>query len=153
MTDLDIRFEELPPMRVAAFHAMGEAPEGPAQEKLSAWAREKGLLNLPERPRTFGYNKPDPTPGNPVYGYEFIINVGPEVESDDRVEVREFPGGKYAVTQCKGVQNIGPTWKKLVDWRKSAGIECGNHQYLEEHVGIAGESDDELTLDLFLPVT
>ncbi len=61
--ELDVRIEELPPMRVASALAYGPSPEGKSWEKLKEWAIRK---NLPlEKVRSFGFDNPSPSPGSP----------------------------------------------------------------------------------------
>ena len=154
MSELQARIVELEPMRVASVHAYNASPEGDAWNKLIAWAKLKGLLNDPETHRIFGFNNPDPSPGSPNYGYEFWIVVGPEVEPEGEVKVKEFSGGLYAVTRCKGVDNITSTWKRLVAWSEESKYRHAHHQWLEEHIGPANVPQDEegLVLDLYMPI-
>ena len=72
MTDLDVRIERLDPMRVAAVRAVGAAPESVAWQKMRAWAEPMGLLDDMEKHPVFGFNNPNPSPGQKEYGYEFI---------------------------------------------------------------------------------
>ncbi|HSN76415.1 MAG TPA: GyrI-like domain-containing protein, partial [Anaerolineae bacterium] len=106
MNTLDVKIVTLDPMRVASVLGFGPSPEVAAWEKLAAWAGPLGLLAGPDRPRIFGFNNPSPTPASPNYGYEFWIEVGPEVQPDGDVQIKQFGGGLYAVTRCQGVDNI-----------------------------------------------
>jgi DNA gyrase inhibitor GyrI len=140
-------------MRVASVHAYSASPEGEAWEKLIAWGQSRGLLEDCAAFRIFGFNNPNPSPGSPNYGYEFWITVGPEVEAEGDVEIRSFPGGLYAVTGCVGVENIGPTWKRLVTWAEDSAYKHGTHQWLEEHTGpVKAVPEAELALDLYMPI-
>ena len=38
------------------------------------------------------------------------------LEAEGEAKIIEFPGGLYAVTQCKGIDNIGKAWKQLLTW-------------------------------------
>jgi DNA gyrase inhibitor GyrI len=152
MNTLDVRIVALGPMRVASVLGFGPSPEAAAWEKLAAWAGPRGLLAEPDRPRIFGFNNPSPSPASPNYGYEFWIEVGPEVESDDQVEAKEFSGGLYAVTRCQGVETITATWKQLVAWLAASPYRQAHHQWLEEHVSATNVGLDELTLDLYAPI-
>ncbi len=154
MSELEVRIVTLEPMRVASVHGFGESPEQQAWEKLIAWAKPKGLLEDRERHRIFGFNNPDPSPGSPNYGYEFWIAVGPDVEAKGDAEIKNFSGGLYAVTRCKGVSNITKTWKQLVKWLDESKYKHASHQWLEEHVWPPGKplDEDELTLDLCAPI-
>ncbi len=152
MSELEVRIVKLEPMRVASAHAFSASPEQEAWAKLLAWAKPKGLLDDRERHRIFGFNNPDPSPGSPNYGYEFWIIVGPDVEPEGEVGVKEFPGGLYAVTRCKGVSNITATWKQLVAWGEDSKYRRASHQWLEEHIGPVDIPQDALLLDLYMPI-
>ena len=154
MSDLNVRIVKLEPMRVASAHAYSGSPEQDAMEKLIAWAKPKDLLDDPEKHHVFGFNNPDPSPGSPNYGYEFWITVGSDVEPEEEIKIKEFPGGLYAVTRCE-VKNpwddIPSTWKRLAAWRENSKYQGANHQWLEEHLGPLGSSK-EFVLDLYLPI-
>jgi len=149
---LDVRIVTLDPMRVASVLGFGPSPEAAAWQELAAWAEQRGLLAEPDRPRIFGFNNPSPTPASPNYGYEFWIEVGPEVQSDGDVQVQQFDGGLYAVTRCQGVDNITETWKQLVAWLAASPYRQAHHQWLEEHIRAADIAPEELTLDLYAPI-
>ena len=99
MNTLDVKIVHLDPMRVASVLGFGPSPEAAALKKLAAWAGPRGLLAEPGRPRIFGFNNPNPSPGSPNYGYEFWLVVGPEVEATAEAPVLEFEGGLYAVAR------------------------------------------------------
>jgi DNA gyrase inhibitor GyrI len=154
MSELDVRIVRLDPMRVATVHAFGESPELAAWDKLINWAKSKGLLDDPGDQRIFGFNNPDPTPGSPNYGYEFWIAVGPEVQSDDVAAVKDFPGGLYAATKCKGTHAITDTWHRLATCVENSQYQFGEHQWLEGHVGsvVTPQKVEELILVLYAPI-
>ncbi len=154
MSELEVRIVELEPMRVASAHAHSASPEHEAWTTLIAWAKPKGLLDDPDAHRIFGFDNPTPSPGSPNYGYEFWIVVGPDAEPEGEIKIKDFPGGLYAVTRCKGVQNIGPTWKRLVAWREESKYRYAHHQWLEEHIGPVDvpQDEEELVLDLCMPI-
>lgn len=152
MSELEVRIVKLEPMRVASAHAYSGTPEDDAFKKLVAWARPKGLTDDRETHRIFGFNNPDPSPGSPHYGYEFWIVVGPDVEPEGEIKIKEFRGGLYAVTRCQGVENTHQTWKKLVTWLEDSRYKGGRHQWLEEPLSEVGTPHDELVLDLYAPI-
>jgi AraC family transcriptional regulator len=152
MSELEVRFVKLEPVRVASVYGFGESPEEQAMEKLVAWAKPKGLLDDREQHRIFGFNNPNPSPASPNYGYEFWIVVGPDVEPEGEVRIQEFLGGRYAVTGCKGVQNIAETWRKLAKWLVDSKYGHARHQWLEEHLSPVGAPLEELVLDLYAPI-
>lgn len=152
MNTLDVRIVTLDPMRVASVLGFGPSPEAAAWQKLAAWAGPRGLLAEPDRPRIFGFNNPSPSPASPNYGYEFWIVVGPDVQAEGDVRIKQFDGGLYAVTRCQGVDNITPTWKQLVAWLAASAYRQAHHQWLEEHISTVDVAPNELTLDLYAPI-
>jgi AraC family transcriptional regulator len=146
----EVRMAELPPMRVATTLAFGPSPELAAWEKLAEWARGNHLLK--EGYRAFGFNNPSPSPGSPNYGYEVWLEVSPEAEGNEEIRIKQFPGGPYAVTRVVGVEQIFPTWQKLVAWCEDSPYRIGGHQCLEGHINLDFENLEKLTLDLYLPI-
>lgn len=126
MNELNVRIVKLEPVRVTSFHAYGEEPEEAAWKKLAAWAGPKGYLEEPEKHRIFGFNNPSPSPGSPNHGYEFLITVDPHVEPEGEMQIKEFPGGLYAVARCvvggKPHETIPACWKQLVLWRERTAL-------------------------------
>lgn len=151
MAGLEVRTARLDPMCVASARAVSATPERDAWAILAAWAGPKGLLADPEAHPIFGFNNPSPTAGVQEYGYEFWIRVGPDAEPDGKVEVKQFPGGLYAVTTCKGVEAIGETWMQLLDWVRSSRYTWRQTHELEKLHGPPLEEQD-LVLDLYLPI-
>lgn len=152
MSEFEVRIEELPPMRVASFKGFSETPETEAHEATVAWAKKKGLL---EDFRTFGFNNPPPweTEGS-EYGYEIWLVIGPEVEVEDGVEVKDFPGYLCAVTSIEKLADIGDAWKYLYNWVKdSKEYEHADTDGLEEVLSPIGTPEEELSFNLYLPVT
>jgi DNA gyrase inhibitor GyrI len=161
MNKLEVRIVKLEPLRVAYTLGFGTSPEGQAWDQLTAWAKQKGLLKNLSAHRLFGFNNPDPHPGSPNYGYEQWMTVGPEVESQGDVDIKEFSGGLYAVTRCKGVSAIPTTWKQLVAWYEDSPYQRAHHQWLEEclnpQVNMLPPSGvepdyEQLVFDLYLPI-
>jgi DNA gyrase inhibitor GyrI len=150
MSELQVRIVRLEPMRMASAHGFGASPEEQAFEKIGAYAKGQGLdLGAV---RSFGFNNPDPSPSSPNYGYDVWITVGPDVEGEGEVEIKEFPGGLYAVARCKGVTNIGEVWRRLVTWCEDSHYRKAHHQWLEELLTPADVPHDEYVFDLYLPV-
>jgi AraC family transcriptional regulator len=133
----------------------GSAGTQRSRRGTSCWPgrNRKGLLDDRETHRIFGFNNPDPSPGSPNYGYEFWIVIGPEVEAEGEVKIKEIPGGLYAVTRCEvrgdAYEIIPGTWKRLAEWCEDSKYRCAFHQWLEEH--IMGDTS-VFDLDLYLPI-
>ncbi len=149
---MEVREIDLQPMRVVTFHALGPSPEQDAWDKLFAWARPQGMIK-PET-RFFGFNNPCPGHGKPEYGYEVWMTVEKNF-ADDKVKVKDFPGGDYLVTRVevpKGdFEAIGRAWRNLVAYQKKNGYKCANNLCLEESVR-TDRKDLEFILDLYHPV-
>jgi DNA gyrase inhibitor GyrI len=161
MAGFEARIENLERMRVASVHAFGESPEREAWKKMEAWANPIGLLDNIEKHPVFGFNNPDPSPECNEYGYEFWVAVDPEIEAGSGIELKEFDGGRYAVTSCNLFDEINSeffrregyleSWKKLHDWVKENQLKPGRHQALERpHDPRVPE--EELVLDLYFPI-
>ena len=157
MSEIEVRIVRLEPFRAASFYGFGEYPELVAYEKLMAWAGPRGLFEDRESHRIFGFNNPSPSPGSPNYGYEFWITVDPDFGVDDSldIDIKQFRGGLYAVTNCVGIENIGKMWEALSLWVENSKFGCGHHQWLEENLSqpTAEITEDILELDLYLPIS
>lgn len=155
MSALDVRIVELPALRVASGLGFGTGPEGLAWEKIFSFLREKNLWDEMESLSYFGFNNPDPTPGSPNYGYEQWVVVPGAVQGTAEVTIKTFDGGLYAVTRNVGIPNIFNTWQNLFAWREDSPYGHGSHQWLEQWINPSREGiqEDQMVLDLYLPVT
>ncbi len=151
----EYRIVLLGPMRVAAFHSLGDSPELESWGRLVAWAAPRGLYDFTQH-RFFGFDNPPGTPEKPAHGYESWITVGPEVEAEGDAEIRDFPGGLYAVTRCEvrgdPYQTIPPAWQRLIDWAAVYGWKESTHQFLEECQSPPDDPNGEWDMDLYLPI-
>ena len=151
MAEIEVRIVALEPMRVASAYGFGEQPEMIAWEKIFDWAKRQGIKDLSSH-RFFGFNNPSPSPGSPNYGYEQWITIGPEAEGDDDIEIKDFPGGLYAVTRSEGLQNISENWMKLAVWREESKYQQAHHQWLEECFTPLAERLEDYVFDLYAPI-
>ena len=159
MTDatkqIDVQIVTLPRLRVASLYAFGPQPETAAWTKLTTWAGPRGLLDDPEHHRIFGFNNPNPSAGSPNYGYEFWIEIGPDVEPDGEARLTEFDGGLYAVTRVEPIaepyDDIPAGWMALNRWLEDSAYTLGRHQWLEQHIDVPGDPDG-FSLDLYMPI-
>lgn len=152
MDEMKVEIERLEPMRVASFHAMSESPEEDATKMLVAWAQPRGLLEDPEEHPVYGFNSPDPKPGDTVRGYEFWIRVDPGFEAEDAA-VKDYPGGLFAVTRVHVKdpwQDIPSAWGKLVDWVEGSEYELDPRVCFEKTLDVQFEG--EFILDLYCPL-
>lgn len=151
MSENKVRIITLEPMRVASAHGFGTEPEGIAWDKTLAFVEEKGLKDV-EDTRYFGFNNPNPSTGSPNYGYEQWVTIAPDVEATTDVEIKDFPGGLYAVVRCEGVENIGKAWQQLTGWAENSSYKRSHHQWLEEVLTPPPTPESEFVLDLYMPI-
>ena len=155
MPNIDVEIVRLEPMRVACAHVVGEDPEHDALAKLRDWAEPKGLLNDLDKNPVFGFNNPNPTECKKEYGYELWIGVDPDVEPEGEITVKDFPGGLFAVTTCKLMNdpngNMPEVWMKLYEWVKASQYEWRKTQELEK-LHDTSSTDEDLMLDLYFPI-
>jgi DNA gyrase inhibitor GyrI len=155
MREIEVRIVRLEPMRVAAARAISESPERDAWQTLCAWAEPRGLLNDVENNPVFGFNNPNPSPNRPTYGYEFWVRVDPDQEPEGEIVLKDFEGGRYAVTTCRLQGDPSGTlpevWRKLWEW-----VEASNYRWRKTHE-LEKPRDplvppQDLVLDLLLPI-
>jgi predicted transcriptional regulator YdeE/DNA-binding HxlR family transcriptional regulator len=153
LDDLVVKFEKLPPMRVASFQSsISESPENEAWEKLRNWAEPLGLLADPDKHPIYGFNNPEPKSGSKEYGYEFWIQVDSKFETDDAT-IKDIPAGFYVVTRCvvnNAFEDIPNTWKKLIEWIKKQGYKFGKTCGLEKVV--SSSHTGNWILDIYIPI-
>ena len=153
MSELDVRIETLPPMRVISAYGFGSQPEGISAEKMEAFLAKKGLLegygsSIPH----YGFNNPSPSSGSPNYGYEIWAVVPPEVAPEDDVREVMFAGGLYAVTRFENLDNIGRVWGELARWRESSLYLHADHQWLEHLLNPLERDPVKYIFELYLPI-
>jgi len=148
MTDFEVRVERLESMRMVSAYGFGPEPEGIAWEKINAFIKNHEL----EPTRTFGFNNPNPGKGSPNYGYEIWIPVSDNVMPDGDLRIVDFPGGLYAITTFKGLDNIGEVWRKLVKWKEGSKYKRAYHQWLEELTN-PDQKPEDYVFHLYLPIS
>ena len=166
MTKEEFRIVKLPAMRVASFHAMGEFlgdPEPKAGKKLYDWANPKGLYENPEKHKVFGFDNPEPkydrdkgefiiSKENP-YGYEFWMTIDEDFEVEDDIVVKNISEGLFVVKSCKGVNELGDTWKELYMWiKESDKYVIGDQQCLEHNLNPKEQDGNKVQFDLYFPI-
>lgn len=161
----DVRIVYLPPATVAASHFIGENPERNAAAPLDKFVRESGLCTLKPDLRHYGFNHPNPSEGNPVYGYEMWVSIPDDMELPPPLVKKSFPGGLYAAHMIPmGSFN---EWEWLWEWAHNSpeydvniiedGGEC-MFGLLEEHLNyishVRGECPEPegMQLDLLIPI-
>ena len=154
MTLKEVRIVDLPPMRVASALGFGISPENQAAVEIQGFAKSIGIDLASGKHVTYGFNNPDPAPGSPKYGYEIWLPVGPDIEARPPIQVKQVPGGTYAVTRFTGLSNIGRVWRELVAWFEDSPYTApANWRQCLEAALSWGEPDPEKwVFDLYLPI-
>ena len=119
---MDILFKiiELPMMKMASFHVKNhENPEEEAFEKLKKWSEPRGLFDNPSIHQVFGRNNPMPVNNPKLRGYEFLISLSDDDETND-IDIVDFPGGLYVVVQSRGIEQMQENWGKIMKWIKES---------------------------------
>jgi DNA gyrase inhibitor GyrI len=155
MSAIDAEVRTLPPMSVATAQVTSAHPEADAWAKLAAWAEPAGLLADTAAHPVFGFNNPPPEPGRPEYGYEFWIKIDRDTPVAAGIERREFPGGRYAVTNCRLVADprgaVPEVWQQLLQWTEQHGYRWRQTHELE-HLVNPGAPEEDMVLELLLPI-
>jgi DNA gyrase inhibitor GyrI len=150
MTGLDVRIVRLEPLRVVASHDFGKSPEEIAIGQLLKWMETQGID--PTKGRFFGFNNPSPSAGSPNYGYEqWLVLEGDDITVGEGLEIKDFPGGLYAVT-ASTLEDIGLTWKKLARWCEESRYELAHHQWLEEALTSLTLPPKDIRFNLYAPI-
>ncbi len=155
MDELIVNIVQLEPMRAVTTVGFGQGPEEIAWNRMTAWAKQKGLWKDGKARRFFGMDTSSPSPASPNYGYQVWMTVEPEVAGEGEITVTQMPGGLYAVTRVvvhNPWEDIPSTWKRLMAWVEKSPYQL-NHQQCYEETFWSDEPDyHSFTLDLFLPV-
>ncbi len=160
----DVRILTLPPATVAASHFIGDNPEGHASELLDRFVIAERLWERKPDLRHFGFNHPNPSENNPVYGYEMWVTIPDDLEVPAPLEKKYFPGGLYAAHKIE-FPNFGE-WSDLMAWAHASPDyepdlldDNGERMFglLEEHLNYVlrvqeGSGEDNMQLDLLFPV-
>jgi DNA gyrase inhibitor GyrI len=104
--------------------------------------------------RWFGFNNPNPSPGSPNYGYDVWATVGPKVEAEGEIVIKEIPAREYATLRCEGLENIGRRWKELVLWFEDSPYQKPPHWHecLENLLTHPDTPYEDFCFDLYLPI-
>ena len=160
----DVRVIYIPPATVAASHYIGENPEDNAGELLNKFVLESGLCDIKPDIRHYGFNHPNPTAENSIYGYEMWVTIPDDMEVPKPLLKKKFAGGLYAAHMI----NMGNfhEWEWLDDWVRNNEIyesNCLNDNgecmfgLLEEHLNYINvvknnNGFSKIQLDLLYPI-
>lgn len=113
----NVRIVKIPAMTIASFRAESASPEQDCAGVFSKFVLE---YNLHRRSgyRFFGFNNPDPSEANPVYGYEMWVTIPDNFIVPEPLVKKHFNGGLYASISTQ-MNEIGERWKLLYNWCKN----------------------------------
>lgn len=111
---LNVRIVQLPPMTVAVFHYIGPECEDHAGAMAKDFIRSSSLYQRKPDSRMLGFNHPNPTQDNPVYGYEYWVSIPEDMDVPAPGVKKRIPGGLYAA-HAMDFPNFHE-WQWLLDW-------------------------------------
>ena len=115
MKKMKVRIERLEKMYAVYTHVLSDTPEKDARRQIMELSKRKELLK--KDCRLFGRNtyptdKPEP------HGYEYFLTIDPKVERESDIQIKEIPGGLYAVFRFQNLNKIRDAWQQLWKLRK-----------------------------------
>lgn len=150
---LNVKIVHLPPAYAASAYGFGPSPEEVAHRKIVAFLEKRGLLaGYGVTYPCYGFNNPSPSPDNPNYGYEILVPVPESTQPDGDIRIVFFPGGPYAVTRFENLENITPTWMKLLEWRERSLYKAAYHIGFEHLLNPLEPDMSKSIFDLYLPI-
>ncbi|MBD3244003.1 MAG: hypothetical protein GF331_25645 [Chitinivibrionales bacterium] len=103
MSNLFFYIQELPEMRVLAFHTMGPTARDDAFQLMQEWFLQQ---QLPDGyvPRIFGYHKKNPKTGKGDFGYEVLLSLPPDGSFTPAASVRTLEPCNYVCVTSEQLQ-------------------------------------------------
>lgn len=130
--DCRIRLVLLPECTVAAYHYIGENPEEKVGNTMDKFVRESKLYEKKPDARLFGFNHPNPSPTNEVYGYEDYVTIPDDMEVPAPLVKKKMKGGLYAALTID-FPNF-QEWELLTDWVNKNEIYTADYSELGEEI-------------------
>lgn len=148
---MDVTIKKVDPGRFASFYGFGRQPEEEALSKMLKWCEERNISAEDKNNVIFGFNNPNPIPNSELYGFEFWLKVDEKEQPEGDVRIVEYHGGKYAVTECKSLDNMLSTWRALYKWCLDNNHKLGYHRAWEK---IGGNITDpaKVRIELYCPI-
>lgn len=162
----DVRIVMLPPFTVVSRQVISDNPEEEVGDMMYKFIKENNLYTLKPDARMFGFNHPDPKPGETIHGYEVWVTIPDDLEISSPFVKKKFEGGLYAVHTID-FPNFHE-WEQLINWANNNEKYVLNfsplgHEImggcLEEHLNWVymahmdwPENGIDGKLDLYLPI-
>lgn len=156
--DQCVRIVLLPPCTVAAYQFVGDDPEEKVGKVMDTFVRSSKLYEIKPDSRLFGFNNPEPKPGDDFHGYEDWVTIPDDMEVPKPLVKKHFDGGLYAAYTIQFPDFF--EWKFLKEWvQKNQKYQEDYRDYLEEHLNWVYSShmnwpEDGIDgkIDLLLPI-
>ena len=123
MSTPDVRFEKLPPRRVAYMRHIGPYQEcGPTFQKFMGYCQSKGLFKPGVMIMGVGHDDPATTPPDQIR-YDACITVDDSFQPEGEVKVQTLEGGNYAIAAHVGpYEKMADTYRWFIDtWLPASG--------------------------------
>ncbi len=149
---MNVKIWTLESAKMACAEHVGPYEEvGKAWEKLCSWAGPQGLFN--EKTKFYGvyYDDPSKVPAEKLRS-EACITIENEVPGTDKIKIKDFPGGRYAVTTHLGpYEKLGESWMELyTKWLPQSGEECKESPCYEQYLTDPNNTKPEHLVTLLL---
>jgi len=118
----DIQLRRIESQRAAHTHSSSETPEEDTWNKMTTWAKPRGLDSKGSGTRVFGRNT-YPTDNPEPHGYQLFLTVDQTIKAEDEIKIDEIPGGTYAVLSSTSLDRVGEAWRFLWGWIEDGGYE------------------------------
>ncbi|MFV0423110.1 AraC family transcriptional regulator [Oleidesulfovibrio sp.] len=125
-----------------------------AWKELCDWACPKGLFGPQTQVLGVGYDDPEITPPEKIR-YDACISVGPDVEGEGSVGIREIEGGEYVTAIWKGpYTGLMNVYAALCgQWGPSSGREFSGKPCVEQYLNDpATTKPEDLLTEIRIPL-
>ena len=164
MSDIfsEVRFEKIPKMRVARYVIISPNPEDDVIKHMDSWAKESGLLDIPEwPPRKFGWDFPfvsdEQREKHGLRGYVYCYTIPEDFEPKSHaVQITYINEDEYAVLRImepfeNPFERIPGGWEKLHDYVDKSEYKPTRHdnRYWMEEVVV---NSTQTYMDIYYPI-
>ncbi len=123
----EVRLEKLETMSAAHIHVLSDQPEEDASSKIMEWAKSNGYSDngsALKGARLFGRNT-YPTDNPEPHGYELFLTGISDLRPEGEIDIKDIPGGLYAVMRFQNLARIGDAWRTLWEW-----VDQSHYEYI-----------------------
>ncbi|MBD5478128.1 MAG: MerR family transcriptional regulator [Lachnospiraceae bacterium] len=129
-----VRIVLLAPCTVASYQYAGDNPEEKVGDVMDEFIRSSRLYEKKPDARLFGFNNPEPQPGNDFHGYEDCVTIPDDMEVPQPLVKKHFTGGLYAAYTINFPDFY--EWQFLTEWvEKNEQYQMDYHEESEKFMG------------------